>query len=442
MPVTHYMDIDPRRDHSLRVRRPALSVTHSTPNACTGCHLKPESVPAEKRNRLKHYADWIRLASEGDADVRDAVRATDQAMHKAVLDWYGSGSEMAASLHYGSRVAQASHDSERREELLTTVFMDQKLPAIVRASALHNLRDSRSDQSLDQSLEYVLSDATDRLLRVAAMFRLDAEVERLSMRLMSESMSVAESKRLGRVMDALSIALEDPAAIIRVASARTMLRLSLDQRNQQLSGSTRRKLWQAQTELQAGHLAEPDRAASHMALALIADSQQDFQQAESEYRAAMQVEPRIVGPRSNLASLLESRGEAFEQRAVEAAQGGQRAQAEALAETWAQVNREVRELREQELKLLKRDAELFPKQVSIQYRYGLLLYLNGQEQAAEAVLARTIELNPHLPDARMALALLYQKQKRIADARVHAEELVREFPQEAVYRRLLDELRP
>jgi Tfp pilus assembly protein PilF len=38
MPQTTYMVIDPRRDHSLRIPRPDLSIALGTPNACNGCH--------------------------------------------------------------------------------------------------------------------------------------------------------------------------------------------------------------------------------------------------------------------------------------------------------------------------------------------------------------------------------------------------------------------
>jgi formate-dependent nitrite reductase cytochrome c552 subunit len=46
MPATHYMVVDPRRDHSLRVPRPDLSVALGTPNACNNCHTKPEESAA------------------------------------------------------------------------------------------------------------------------------------------------------------------------------------------------------------------------------------------------------------------------------------------------------------------------------------------------------------------------------------------------------------
>ena len=38
MPTRTYMVVDPRRDHSVRIPRPDLSVTLGTPNACNNCH--------------------------------------------------------------------------------------------------------------------------------------------------------------------------------------------------------------------------------------------------------------------------------------------------------------------------------------------------------------------------------------------------------------------
>lgn len=39
MPETTYMVIDPRRDHSIRVPRPDLSIDSDIPNACNNCHV-------------------------------------------------------------------------------------------------------------------------------------------------------------------------------------------------------------------------------------------------------------------------------------------------------------------------------------------------------------------------------------------------------------------
>ena len=38
MPHKTYMGIDDRRDHSIRIPRPDLSVSFGSPNACNQCH--------------------------------------------------------------------------------------------------------------------------------------------------------------------------------------------------------------------------------------------------------------------------------------------------------------------------------------------------------------------------------------------------------------------
>ena len=49
MPTATYMVVDPRRDHSLRVPRPDLSVKLGTPNACNGCHTNRDAGWAAKQ---------------------------------------------------------------------------------------------------------------------------------------------------------------------------------------------------------------------------------------------------------------------------------------------------------------------------------------------------------------------------------------------------------
>ena len=82
MPSQTYMEIDDRRDHSLRVPRPDLTVKLGTPNACNGCHTKPQETPAWAAERVKewygdkrpddpHFASAIAAAQQGAADGVD-----------------------------------------------------------------------------------------------------------------------------------------------------------------------------------------------------------------------------------------------------------------------------------------------------------------------------------------------------------------------------------
>lgn len=85
MPQTTYMVIDPRRDHSLRVPRPDLSVPLGTPNACNACHVTQSAAWAAAAMvrwypKSTHRASipWSRPAPEvlRDALLPDIVRAS------------------------------------------------------------------------------------------------------------------------------------------------------------------------------------------------------------------------------------------------------------------------------------------------------------------------------------------------------------------------------
>ncbi|WP_342806260.1 ammonia-forming cytochrome c nitrite reductase subunit c552 [Alteromonas sp. M12] len=54
MPETTYMGVDDRRDHSLTIPRPDLSVTYGTPNACNQCHQDQSAQWAAKNVQQWH----------------------------------------------------------------------------------------------------------------------------------------------------------------------------------------------------------------------------------------------------------------------------------------------------------------------------------------------------------------------------------------------------
>ena len=58
MPVTTYMVVDDRYDHSIRIPRPDLSETMNTPNACNKCH-KDKTVNWAATNFKQWYGDKI-----------------------------------------------------------------------------------------------------------------------------------------------------------------------------------------------------------------------------------------------------------------------------------------------------------------------------------------------------------------------------------------------
>ena len=55
MPHETYMVIDDRRDHSIRVPRPDLSVKYGTPNACNNCHTMPGEDAAWAAEKIREW---------------------------------------------------------------------------------------------------------------------------------------------------------------------------------------------------------------------------------------------------------------------------------------------------------------------------------------------------------------------------------------------------
>jgi predicted CXXCH cytochrome family protein len=99
-PVTNYMVVDPRRDHSFRIPRPDLSVRIGTPNACTRCH-----------------------AREGPQWAAERVAA-----------WYGPARRQEE--HFGIGLEAGRRGADGAAAALQALARDTAQPAIARATAL------------------------------------------------------------------------------------------------------------------------------------------------------------------------------------------------------------------------------------------------------------------------------------------------------------------
>jgi predicted Zn-dependent protease len=86
---------------------------------------------------------------------------------------------------------------------------------------------------------------------------------------------------------------------------------------------------------------------------------------------------------------------------------------EKLKESWRQ---QATKMREEELPLLLRDADLLPKEPSLQYRSGLALYMADRNEEALERIRRAVDLSPEEAQYRTTLVLLLQKMKKFTDA--------------------------
>ena len=146
MPETTYMEVDPRRDHSLRIPRPDLSVKLGTPNACSRCHVADQlpKLAEDMREQYaeKEYADWLLAAEQGEESISDAIQATDQWCDEACETWYGEKRQkpyhFAEPLH-----AFRSGQPDSLEGLVDMIQRPlDSVPEIAKATALRELAES------------------------------------------------------------------------------------------------------------------------------------------------------------------------------------------------------------------------------------------------------------------------------------------------------------
>ncbi|MFG0261238.1 MAG: multiheme c-type cytochrome [Novipirellula sp. JB048] len=374
MPHTTYMEVDPRRDHSFRVPRPDLSVRIGTPNACSSCHIEDvrEELDQATREQAVEYADWLRLAEQGNDSVAAALARIDQWCDEACEQWYGP--DRQTPFHFGEAFAAfRAGDPDGIEKMISLVQQpDEVAPAYARASALGELGQAGITEALPIARRRIQDQAEHPLVRTAAVtVYMNASVERI-------------------VKDLFPL-LEDKARAVRDEATRVMIATGAVRA---LESSRRSQVELAARRLKATLMNTSDRAGSHLAWAMLLEQLGRYGEAIDSYQDAIRVEPKSTGARSNFAELLDSLAEAG---------GPQAAEMSALA----------KQLRRAELPLIARDAALVPENAHVQYRYGLALYLNGNEQAALEQLQRAVELAPDLELYQTALR--YLKEKMAAD---------------------------
>ena len=366
MPETPYMEVDFRRDHSIRVPRPDLSVDLQTPNACTGCHLELKNVDESKHADLPHYAAWMNAAREGDEQVKAEINRVDRWATDLYEQWYPG--KYGKKDHFAYALSAGWNGDAESSTPLHELARLRKNQSIVRASALMQLTQVDAERATELAAK--LTRDNDPQVRTAAVM-------------------VMEIAPPGQRLTVTVPLLQDPVRSVRAEAARVLADVGPNALNDE-----NRKLRDAGLlEYERGLKQHGDLAMSHMGLALLAERQRDFNGAVTAYRNAISVQPGVTGPRSNLAALYEALAQGVDPNS----QQGRNAEAE------------VKRLRAEELKLLARDAKLAANSAPIQYRYGLALYLAGRLDEAKAALKRASELEPETEQFRMALELLEQK---------------------------------
>lgn len=451
MPSKTYMEVDVRRDHSLRVPRPDQSVTLGTPNACTGCHL--DAKPFVSEGKLKTLTDLgaqthlhakptdyhklLDLRTK-HSDIDAELKKLDQWAALQVVNWYGEKRERGAE--YAALLNPRWNNSRGTGDELVKAIQRRGFPAIVRASALSQLSQVQSPthelliSSLDDPSPFVCAAACS-----AAELQLPSAGDFLESGLPRQQwISSQFANPLRDLARALAKRLNDPVKSVRVEAARALGKLPSPLRFELLTGDHQESWERGIQEWQNAMRVNNDRSGVHTALGAYFECQEDWDAAREAYETAIRTEPRALGARSNLSVLLERAAEDLSLPASERrfALLGESDKDKLLAK--------ASELMREESEFLRRDVELAPQLAAVRYQYALsLIRLRDYEKAA-VELKRTIELEPEGTQFLFTLAvLLKERAKTEADwgeVRKLADKLVKLEPNDQRFSQLKAEI--
>lgn len=378
MPDRAYMGIDRRRDHSIRMPRPDVSVELGTPNACTGCHLDKELV-----TQADEYPDLLDQAAQGNSQADQKLSELDQWAADSIVSWYGAGRPEGE--HFGISFAAARNGNPNAVPgLLRIVRQPQKHGPIVRATAAAHLA-GYSDVDAQRALRGLVDDK-EALVRSAAVMGLDP---------------TRDSDRLLRLV-------ADPVRLVRDSAVRVLLTNA----NWQPPEEHLATFKHAVDELVTGRRIHDDLAGAHMDFAMVHEffarrtrDADRLRQAMSEYEIAIQLQPELIGPRSNLAILHEEMGEL----------------------------KQANVLWERELDRIAEAIKLRAADAGLRYQQASLLYKLGNVEAATDSIAKACELAPFSTRFRLFHTLLLVRRQMWDGALSSSQALIALEPQNGVW---------
>ena len=379
MPTKTYMVVHARRDHSIRIPRPDLSVSLGTPNACNQCHTD-------------RSAEWAA---------------------KAVATWYPNGRQTRP--HYGTALHAGRTGAVGAESQLDQLILDKNQPAIARASGLLLLGPYASEAS-EPAIKAAITDP-DPLVRMAVP------------RALSPTTPPA-------IVNAILPLLSDAMRAVRVEAARALAGID----PQTMTPGQRAAFTVAYQELVAAELVDADRPEAHLNLGLIKARRQQVDEAEAEYRTALRLEPKFVPAMANLADLYRALGKDKEGAELLRAANAIEPQNAAIKHSLGLLMARQHNYAEA-LPLLREAATLAPDNARYSYVYAVALNSTGSGAEAMALLERTHKQHPTDRNVLVGLITLERDRGDVEAAISHTQELEALEPSNPQIRALVDDLR-
>jgi predicted CXXCH cytochrome family protein len=378
MPAQAYMVVDPRRDHSIRVPRPDLSLSLGSPNACTQCHAgrKPE---------------W-------------AAAAMDR--------WYGK--TWRDRRHYGTTLHTGVTQGAKALPALLALADNPVAPPIVKATAATLAGPHLRPQSLPVVRKLLANH--DPAMRIAAL-------------------GLIEPFEPAVRAQAAAPLLADPVRGVRIEAARVLV----DIRDDQLSPGQRRAREIATNEYVASLQQDADWPAANVNLGNLWVRKGRSEEAIAAYERALSLDPRFAGAYVNLADAYRQLGREVE--AEKLLRRGltllPRAPDLHHALGLLLVRKGDKDAAIRELAVA---AKLAPDNARFGYVYAVGLHSVGRRGEALSVLRAAEARHPYDLEILGTLVSMIRETGKPKDARPYARKIAEVLPDDPGVKRLMAEL--
>lgn len=361
MPTRTYMIVDARRDHSIRIPRPDLSVALGVPNACNQCH---------KDKSARWAANWLKR-------------------------WYGH--EPVGFQRFAKALSMGRRGAPGAQAALRALVSDRSQPAIARATALSMLA-GYGFKPGDPILRAAVTDRSPLIRRAAA--------------------GALTGTDAAGVAAMLAPLLRDRVRAVRIEAAYTLTGLPTTS----LPSGSADALRGARAQYIAAQELNADRPEAHLDLASLFVKEGIFDRAEAELKTALSIGPSFAPAAVNLADLYRQLGQEKKCEAVLTA--ALRRSPDSGSLNFALALAMVREKKTSEaVALLARAARLDPAQARYAYAYAIALNDTGRTAAAMAALTHALKLHPYDRDLLQAAAAIAAQSGDTAAARAYASRL-------------------
>ncbi len=366
MPQQTYMVVHHRRDHSLRIPRPDLSVKIGTPNACNQCH---DSLPKP--------------------DLKDkSPKQRALVMAAKIVEWYGP--QRPDEIHYGE-ILQAARQSKpiALPQLLKLVKSNDVGPN-VRATAVQLLGGYLTADNANTTTTEAIVTASkddDPLVRAAAVS------------VMPASELLIQGERL----------LQDPIRDVRRQA--TMIFNSIPP--EQWPAKVASLMTAANTDYVEGQGATLDTPEGNSNLGMLAYNRGDYAKADQYFAHALKLFP-LAPDAANLraAALIRQGKTAVAEQVLREAIERQQEMVRNLREGLLLITgSESRQRRQGDIELAERNVAGLEVDLAL-----LLAEKSEQSEQAIKLLQSALKHNPQQPRAAFNLGTLYLTEKKYAEA--------------------------